>query len=109
MKGGEIFISKIPSMFITDLAKAIAPDCKIKLIGIRPGEKLHELMIPSDEARNTIEFKKFFIICSNTHVSKSFKKIKYNNEVGNLVDSSFAYSSDSNKQWIGVQDLKTCL
>lgn len=109
MRGGEIFISKIPSMLITDLAKAIAPDCKIKLIGIRPGEKLHELMIPSDEARNTIEFKKFFIICSNKQVSKSFKNIKYNNEVGNLVDNTFAYSSDNNEQWMGVQDLKKCL
>ena len=60
MIGGEIFVSKIPSMYVSDLAKAIAPKLKIKIIGIRPGEKLAECMIPSDEARNTVEFKSFY-------------------------------------------------
>jgi len=62
MVGGEVFIPKLPSMSIADLAKAIAPECNIKVIGIRPGEKLHEVMIPRDEARKTIEFSHHYII-----------------------------------------------
>src|SRR4030042_5907350 len=59
MVGGELFVPKLPSMNIMDLAKAIAPECKTKIIGIRPGEKLHEIMIPRDDARKTIEFERY--------------------------------------------------
>ena len=62
MVGGEIFVPKLPSMNIMDLAKAIAPDCETKIVGIRPGEKLHEIMIPSDEAVNTLEFRDYYVI-----------------------------------------------
>ncbi|MBI4345292.1 MAG: UDP-N-acetylglucosamine 4,6-dehydratase (inverting), partial [Elusimicrobia bacterium] len=67
MKGGEVFVPKIPSMNIMDLAKAVAPACKTKFIGIRPGEKLHELMVPEDEARNTIEFPDRYVILPAAH------------------------------------------
>ena len=62
MRGGEIFISKIPSMEITDLATATGPECEQEIIGIRPGEKLHELMMTSDDSRNTREYSSFYII-----------------------------------------------
>ena len=62
MWGGELFIPKIPSYRLTDLAKAIAPDCKIKIVGIRPGEKIHEKMISFSDSLNTVEFKDYFVI-----------------------------------------------
>lgn len=62
MRGGEIFVPKMPSMKITDLARVIAPDCKLKFTGIRPGEKLHEVLISKDESRRTLEFRDYFII-----------------------------------------------
>lgn len=62
MQGGEIFVPKIPSMNIIDLANAIAPECKIEIIGIRPGGKLHEAMIMKDDARHTLEFNNYYLI-----------------------------------------------
>src|SRR5260370_32094927 len=62
MIGGEIFVPKIPSMNILDLAKAIAPECEIKVVGIRPGEKLHEVMVPADDARHTLEYDDYYTI-----------------------------------------------
>jgi UDP-N-acetylglucosamine 4,6-dehydratase len=64
MHGGEIFVPKIPSMNIVDLAKAIAPECRLDVVGIRPGEKLHETMVPEDDARNTFEYQDHFVIRS---------------------------------------------
>ena len=66
MRGGEIFVPKIPSMNIVDLAKAIAPECRLDVIGIRPGEKLHETMVPEDDARNTFEYDDHFVIRSSS-------------------------------------------
>lgn len=109
MQGGEVFISKIPSMRITDLAKAIAPECKIKVIGIRPGEKLHEIMVPQDEARNTLEFKDFYIIKPGTEWGGISYSAPYDGEVGNSVSDDFYYSSDNNPQWIPLEDLKKCI
>ena len=62
MVGGELYVPKIPSMNIMDLARAIAPECKTRIVGIRPGEKLHELMITEDDARKTIEFDNYYVI-----------------------------------------------
>ena len=62
MAGGEIFVPKIPSMNIMDLARAICPECRVEIVGIRPGEKLHEIMIPMDDARNTVEFDDYYLI-----------------------------------------------
>lgn len=108
MQGGEVFISKIPSMRITDLALAIAPECKIEIIGIRPGEKLHEIMVPQDEARNTLEFKEFFIIKPGTEWGMISYSAPYDKEIGRTVRDDFYYSSDNNSQWITVEDLKKC-
>ena len=78
MEGGEIFVPKIPSISMEDFAKIIAPDCKIEYIGIRPGEKMHEVMIPTDDARHTIEYEDHYRIMPEfvnwTNESKICKK-----------------------------------
>ncbi len=96
MKGGEIFVPKIPSMKIMDLAKALAPKCKLKFIGIRPGEKLHEMMISQDDARHTIELSDCYVIEPdfNWWIKKS--------HIGKQVPNDFIYSSDTNKQWLTI-------
>ena len=106
MRGGEVFISKIPSMKITDLAQAIAPDCELKFIGIRPGEKLHEIMVPADEARNTLEFSDFFIIKPSAKWAGIDYDAPYDGEKGKSVDHEFYYASDNNPEWMGIEELK---
>ena len=98
MLGGEIFVSKIPSVTITQLATVIAPECEQQIIGIRPGEKLHEIMISEDDARLTIEFNNHFVI-QPTH---SFWKPKYFlvGQTGNPCPEGFHYSSDTNTWWL---------
>lgn len=101
MHGGEVFIPKIPSMRVMDLAKAIAPDCKIKFIGIRPGEKLHEVLISEEEARHTLGFENFFVIEPEYHWwSKDNWKGK------NRLKDGFRYSSDSNSEWLTIEKMK---
>lgn len=103
--GGEIFIPKIPSYKITDVAKAIAPNIPIKEIGIRPGEKLHEEMITVTDALNTIDLGKYYAILPS--VSFSHKRedfIKHHN--AKLVPDGFHYSSDNNTQWETVESMR---
>lgn len=95
MKGGEIFVPKIPSMKITDLADAIAPQAKKKIIGIRPGEKLHEVLFTTEESRHAKEFERYFII----EPEFAFWS-KENHKEGKLISNNFIYSSDKNKQWL---------
>ncbi len=105
-KGGEIFVPKIPSMTITDLAKAVAPDCDQKVVGIRPGEKIHETLISEDEGRNAIEYNECFIIRRNHAGDKSV----YNNSNGGKpCPEGFQYSSDSNPQRISIEELRDIL
>ena len=104
MKGGELFVPKIPSMNIMDLAKAIAPDAELEIIGIRPGEKIHELMISSDDAINTLEFDTYFVIQPAHPWWDNLKYIKING--GKTVDDGFTYSSGNNTQWLTIEDLK---
>jgi len=95
MKGGEIFVPKIPSMKVIDLARAMAPKAKLKIIGIRVGEKLHEAMILEDDARITKEFKDMFIIDNlNMH------------EGGNKLKEGFKYTSDNNTEWMSAAQLR---
>ncbi len=104
MKGGEIFVPKIPSMSIMDLAKAVAPDAEIEIIGIRPGEKLHEILISEDDMRNTLEFDDMYLI-QPTHPSwptGEWKGVK-------PVSPDFRYSSDANNKWLTVDELKRIL
>ena len=101
MQGGEVFVPKIPSMKILDLAEAIASGCKIEHMGIRPGEKLHEVLVSEDEARHTVEFDDSFII---TPMHPWWKNAEISTKPG--MPEGFAYSSDKNPQWLTVQDLR---
>jgi len=108
MEGGEIFVPKIPSVRIVDLAKAIAPELPIKTIGIRPGEKLHEIMCPADDSHLTVEFSDFFII-SPSIVFYSRKTDFTENifgEQGKLVEQGFEYNSGTNKHFLDVSEIK---
>jgi UDP-N-acetylglucosamine 4,6-dehydratase/5-epimerase len=106
-RGGELFVPKIPSMNIMDLASVIAPDIKYEFIGIRPGEKLHEIMISKDDAINTLEFNDYYVIqpAQPWWDDVSFKKISG----GTPVVDSFEYSSDQNPQWLTKASLKAML
>ncbi len=104
MHGGELFVPKIPSMNIMELAKAIAPEAKTEIIGIRPGEKLHEVMISSDDALNTLEFESHYVIQPAHPWWDNLKYIKIKG--GKAVESDFVYSSDNNSDWLTVDRLK---
>ncbi len=107
MQGGEIFVPKIPSMKITDLAKAIAPNCEFDIIGIRPGEKLHESMISIDDSYNTLEFNNYFIILpSITLTGKPHFNTNKWGEKGTPKKYGFVYSSDKNDRWLTPIQLK---
>jgi len=95
MKGGEIFVPKLPSMKTIDLAKAIAPECKIKYTGIRPGEKLRETLITEDESRHAVELSDSFIIEPENPVWDYKPRKK-----GRRLAEGFSYSSDINDEWI---------
>ncbi len=105
MRGGEILVPKIPSMRITDLATAIAPNCKHDIVGIRPGEKLHELLITRDDARHTLEFRDFYVIQPGIHMWNYVDSPVYDGEEGRQVSSDFEYASDSNPQWLEPKQL----
>lgn len=102
MHGGELFVKKIPSMHMPDLAKAIAPELKITEIGIRPGEKIHECMITKEDARNTIEKEGYYIILPD--IQRQEIKQFYANE--KRVPDDFEYSSGNNDRWLTVEDMR---
>ena len=103
MVGGEIYVKKIPSIKITDVAKVIAPKSKFKIIGIRPGEKLHEQMISSDDASYTYEYSTYFKILPQIN---DWDKNKDLIKDGTKVPNGFTYSSDKNSEWMTEDDLK---
>lgn len=100
MFGGEIFVPKIPSTKITDLAKAIGPECELKVIGIRPGEKLHEVMVPEELGRDTLEFNTHFIIQPSTIQSRPEAWSQ-----GKLCPEGFSYNSLNNDLWLDESQL----
>lgn len=102
MVGGEIFVPKIPSMNIMELAQAIAPECKTETVGIRPGEKLHETMIPIDEARNTVEYDDHFVIKPSFH----FFKRRFCENGCKPVPPDFEYNSRTNDWWLNLEELR---
>jgi UDP-N-acetylglucosamine 4,6-dehydratase/5-epimerase len=105
MRGGELFVPKIPSMKMMDLARAIAPECQIKIVGIRPGEKLHEVMVPEDDARHTLEYDEYFAILPTFHDWDS--KLYMDQNGGKLCQEGFRYSSDTNSKWLTLEELRT--
>jgi UDP-N-acetylglucosamine 4,6-dehydratase len=104
MKGGEIFVPKIPSVRVTDLAKAIAPGAALECIGIRPGEKLHEEMISGDDARRTLDMGDHYVIQPETEWWN-----RRGGLTGKPVPGGFSYSSDSNTQWLSQDELAVML
>jgi len=101
MSGGEVFVPKIPSMSIMDLVEAVAPGCEVEYIGIRPGEKLHEVLISEDEARHTLEFDDMFVI-QPVHPWWSVGNWSH----GRPLPDGFRYTSDTNSRWLSVDDLR---
>ncbi|HIK28090.1 MAG: UDP-N-acetylglucosamine 4,6-dehydratase (inverting) [Oscillatoriaceae bacterium SKW80] len=106
MQGGEIFIPKIPSLKVTDLAEAIAPGIPTKIIGIRPGEKLHEVMCPKDDYHLTLEFSDHYVITPTIQFSKKVDfQVNALGEKGEPVPEGFEYSSDKNTEWLSPAQL----
>lgn len=106
MQGGEIFVPKIPSMKITDLAKALAPELPHEIIGIRPGEKLHEIMCPADDSHLTIEFDDHYVITPTiTFTSKRNYAKNGLKEIGKPVKQGFEYNSGNNDWWMDAKTL----
>jgi len=103
MHGGEIFVPKIPSMKIVDLAKAICPKCKLETNGIRPGEKINEVLISKDESRRAIDMGSFFVIKPN------FPFWKIENWKGNSLPEDYEYRSDTNEKWLSVEELQNMI
>jgi len=100
MHGGEIFVPKIPSMKITDLAETIAPGCAIECVGIRPGEKLHEVLVSEDEARNTLEAEDMYII---QPAHSWWRRENWGN--ARPLPEGFRYTSDANDRWLSEREL----
>jgi len=106
MYGGEIFIPKIPSMYMTELAKAMAPNLPHKIIGIRPGEKLHEIMCPADDSHLTLEFEDHFVITPTIQFSHiSDFSVNRLGEKGKPVAQGFEYNSGNNTEWLSREAL----
>ncbi len=104
-KGGETFISKLPSFKITDLAEAMLPGCKLKEIGIRPGEKLHEIMVTPEDSYTTYEYDKHFIV----YPQMTWNDKQQPDGSGKMVEEGFAYSSGNNAEWLSVEDIRSLL
>ena len=104
MQGGEIFVPKIPSFKVVDVAKVVAPDAKTEIIGIRPGEKLHEVMITEDDSFYTLEFDDYYAI-----LSPELMKSDYYKKNGKQVKAGFRFSSDNNKDWHTLETFKSTL
>ena len=100
MQGGEIFVPKIPSMRMVDLADAMAPTLERKIIGIRPGEKLHEIMCPADDSHLTFEFDDHFVIAPTITFTQNIL-----GEMGQKVIQGFEYNSGNNKEWLEKDEL----
>ncbi|HEY9086530.1 MAG TPA: UDP-N-acetylglucosamine 4,6-dehydratase (inverting) [Anaerolineaceae bacterium] len=102
MRGGEVFVPKIPSMKVVDLAKAVAPGTKVNVIGIRPGEKLHETLISEDEARNTIELDDMYVV----QPAEAFWFGREWETMGTRLPDDYRYSSNNNKAWLTVEQIR---
>lgn len=102
MHGGEVFVPKIPSMSIVDLARAVAPDAELNVIGIRPGEKLHEVLISEDEARSTVELDDMYVVMPAEALwfGREWARL------GKPLPDGFRYASNNNPQWLSLEDIR---
>jgi UDP-N-acetylglucosamine 4,6-dehydratase len=108
MQGGEIFIPKIPSIKIVDLAFSLKNNIKVKEVGLRPGEKLHEILLPSDSSHHSIEFKDYYVIVPEFNFNKpiDFSKDSETKEKGKKVKKGFEYNSLNNKDYLNLKQIK---
>ena len=107
MHGGEVFVPKIPSTRIVDLAQVIAPQAELEIIGIRPGEKLHEVLIHEDEARSAVEMADMFVILPTALDIGFAREAKEAwQHAGNTLPDGYRFSSDANGQWLSVEQIK---
>tara|TARA_Y100000992_G_C21244037_1_gene482285 strand:+ start:501 stop:1499 length:999 start_codon:yes stop_codon:yes gene_type:complete len=104
MKGGEIYVKKIPSMKVTDIARAVSEEKKFKIIGVRPGEKLHEQMISVEDSETTYDHGTYYKVYPNIHNWEYSYKLK---KAGKKVKQGFVYSSDNNKDWMTIKHLRS--
>ena len=108
--GGEIYVSKLASYNLTDVATAIAPDCEQRIVGIRPGEKLHEEMITQSDSFNTIELDDHYIICPTNlnfqGISTENYVEHYKSENAKMVPVGFSYNSGENTDWLSISDIQ---
>jgi UDP-N-acetylglucosamine 4,6-dehydratase len=102
MRGGEVFVPKIPSMKLADMARAICPECEQKVVGVRPGEKMHEVMVPADEAGQTVDMGDHYVILPAFHHWASAEYMA--NHGGEPVPEGFVYSSEINDHWLGADE-----
>jgi UDP-N-acetylglucosamine 4,6-dehydratase len=105
MLGGELYVKKIPSMKMIDLASAVAPDLKLKEVGIRPGEKVHEMMISEEDGRHTLEFDSYYIIQPDF----DWWHIRNLHKDGKPVPVDFKYHSGNNSEWLSVEQMKALI
>jgi UDP-N-acetylglucosamine 4,6-dehydratase len=105
-KSGEIFVPKIPTMKITDLAKAIAPECSHEIVGVRPGEKIHEILIGEDEGRNATEYNDCYVIRPNQSDGEKAPNV---NNGGRPCAKGFTYSSENSPEELTIEELKRIL
>ena len=108
MKGGELFVPKIPSIRMTDLARSMAPDLPVEIIGIRPGEKLHEVMCPADDSYHTFEFNDYYVISPSISFSSRNNDFTVNalGEVAKPVEPGFEYNSLNNQHFLSIAELQ---
>jgi UDP-N-acetylglucosamine 4,6-dehydratase len=107
MQGGELFVPKIPSVRIVDLARAMAPELPQHVIGIRPGEKLHEMMITRDDSINTVVFDDHYVITPSVRfVVQSDYATNGRGEVGKRAEEGFKYTSDNNGHFLTIDELR---
>lgn len=109
MRGGEIFVPRIPSMVLTDLGYALDPDVRFREIGIRPGEKLHELLLSEDDARRAVRFDRYFVIAPEGLSDRHATVEQLLARGGSRVPDGFRYSSDTNSDWLGTEELRAQL
>jgi UDP-N-acetylglucosamine 4,6-dehydratase len=105
MQGGEVFVPKIPSMRVVDLAQAIAPEAQVEFIGIRPGEKLHEVLISEDESRHTVELEHMYVV----EPSGAFWFGHGWQDRGEALPEGYRYASDSNERWMTVDEIRNLI
>ena len=105
--GGEIFVPKIPSYKITDVATAIAPDCEQKIVGIRPGEKIHEEMITEADSYTTVDLGKYYAILPQKPI---WNREEYMNHFkAKAVEPGFRYNSGTNKEWLSIEEIRNLI